>query len=271
MRISLNIKTLKPDTNIIPVNYTYPVSAWIYHTIASGSHEFADFLHNTGFTTGTKKYKLFSFSQLQFPHRGFKVENDRLAILNGECRLILTFMAPLALENFVAGLFKGQEFSIGDTISRAELKVESVEILPSPTFEGPNKFRSISPVLISKERPDSRNAEYLSPEHADFQKVFFDNLINKYTAALSYGLINASHPETEDELQMQIKILNTPRSHLMIIKAGTPQQTKIKAYSFDFEIIAPRDLIKTGYMAGFGEKNALGLGCVQQLPIHLNK
>ncbi|GAP44192.1 CRISPR-associated endoribonuclease Cas6 [Lentimicrobium saccharophilum] len=263
MRIRLNIRTDEPHGNVIPVNYSYPLSAWIYRTIASGNHEFAGFLHDSGFKTGLKQYKLFCFSQLQFPEKGFKVEGDRLSILKGECRLEISFMAPLALETFIAGLFRGQRFRIGDKLSAAGLRVESVEILPNPGFSGSMKFKCISPILVSKERHDSRNAEYLSPEHNDFQKIFFDNLINKYTAALTHRLIGAMTANSEDDSAMLLKILNTPRSHLITIKAGTPHQTKIKGYTFDFEITAPQPLIYTGYTAGFGEKNALGLGCVK--------
>lgn len=263
MRIRLIIKTGKSYGNIIPVNYSYPFSAWIYRTIASGNHAFADFLHNSGYTTGAKQYKLFCFSRLQFPEKGFKVEGDRLAILKGECRLEISFMAPLALENFVAGLFKGQRFRIADNVTGADLFVESVEILSVPEFGSPLKFRCISPILVSKERQNSRNAEYLSPEHPDFKKIFFDNLINKYAAAVSYGLMKAGSEALSDNSGSGIKLLNTPGSHLITIKAGTPQETKIKAYGFDFEITAPADLIRTGYVAGFGEKNSLGLGCVQ--------
>ncbi len=263
MRIRLIIKTDEPHGSIIPVNYSYPLSAWIYRTIASGNHEFAGFLHDSGFKTGLRQYKLFCFSQLQFPEKGFKVDGDRLTILKGECRLEISFMAPLALETFIAGLFRGQRFRIGDKVSVAGLRVESVEILPDPVFIRTMKFKCISPVLVSKERPDSRNAEYLSPVHHDFQRIFFDNLINKYTAAVTYGFMKAGADSLNDNSESSIKLLNTSKSHLITIKAGTPQETRIKAYSFDFEISAPPDLICTGYVAGFGEKNSLGLGCVQ--------
>ncbi|KAF5064223.1 CRISPR associated protein Cas6 [anaerobic digester metagenome] len=263
MRVCLTIKTVKTSGNIIPVNYSYPLSAWIYQTIASGNHKFASFLHDSGFKTGVKHYKLFCFSQLLFPAKGFKVEGDRLCILKNECRLEISFMAPLALETFIAGLFKGQKFSLGDNASRTDLRIESVEILPDPEFISPLQFKCISPVLVSKERQNSRNAEYLSPDHPDFNKIFFDNLINKYTAALAYGFIEACPDSRNEDTLCKFSLLNTPKSHLITIKSGTPQETRIKAYSFDFEISAPSDLIRTGYVAGFGEKNSLGLGCVQ--------
>ncbi len=265
MRILLNIKTLQQGVNTIPVNYSYPLSAWIYHTIADGNHEFAKFLHDTGFITGNRQYKLFTFSDLRFPPKGFKVEGDRLHILNGECRLTLSFQAPQALENFVMGLFRGQEFSIGDRTSQTRFKVETVELQPLPAFGDTAKFRCLSPILVSKERPNSRNAEYLEPDHPDFGKILSDNLINKLTAAISGGLLDAQARMAEQEVNIKIRLLNTPKSRLMVIKAGTPQQTKIKGYTFDFEIKAPSELIKIGYNAGFGEKNALGLGCVQTI------
>jgi CRISPR/Cas system endoribonuclease Cas6 (RAMP superfamily) len=35
----------------------------------------------------------------------------------------------------------------------------------------------------------------------------------------------------------------------------------VRGYRFDFEIIAPPSLIKTGLDSGFGAMNALGFGC----------
>lgn len=263
MRISLIIKTIKSGENSIPVNYSYPLSAWIYHTISGGNHEFARFLHDTGFQTGIKPYKLFTFSKLLFPPKGFKVEDDRLSILMGECRLILSFMAPLALENFITGLFKGQEFLLGDSISRTLLRVESIEIMPPPVLMRTTRLHCLSPILVSKERPGSRNAEYLSPGHPDYTGILTGNLINKFTAALSHGLIDAPPSVSSNSAEISLKILNTPKSWLSVIKAGTPQQSKLKGFTFDFEITGPEELIQTGYAAGFGEKNALGMGCVQ--------
>lgn len=261
MRIELILNTTDKDKSTIPVNYQYPLSAWIYRTISEGNHEFAAFLHNKGFITGTKSYKLFTFSQLHFPPRGFKVEGDRLTILSGECKLVLSFMVPDAVNHFVAGLFKNQRFTLGDQISQTPLIVSRVEVLTDPVFPSDEKFKCISPVIVGKTIEGSRTAEYLSPEQPDFEKILFENLIHKYSAAVVSGLLKPEIDAITDIPVMNFRLLNTPRKWGITIKDGSPNQTKIIGYTFDFNIQAPIELIRVGYFCGFGEKNALGMGC----------
>lgn len=47
MRFKLDI--VVPINSIIPINYQYELSSWIYHVI-NCDKEFADWLHNKGFT-----------------------------------------------------------------------------------------------------------------------------------------------------------------------------------------------------------------------------
>jgi CRISPR-associated endoribonuclease Cas6 len=263
MRIQLTFNTLKPGRMTIPVNYQYPLSAWIYHTLAGGDHEFSTFLHDSGFSLGAKAFKFFTFSQLNFPAKGFKVEGDRLHILAGQCNLIVSFLLPVAMENFIKGLFKNQRFSLGDKISQTDFMVASVEVLPEPTFNGKAIFTTISPIMVGKRIDNCRTAAYLSPEEAAFEQLIADNLIHKFTTALNYGLI-APGPELEtDDPQITFKLLNKPRMRGIKIKAFTPEETKIIGYTFDFEIKAPAALLQIGYVCGFGEKNSLGMGCVE--------
>lgn len=263
MRIRLSLSTLGNKTTTIPVNYQYPLSAWIYHTLAEGDHEFSTFLHDSGFALGTKAFKFFTFSQLNFPAKGFKVEGDRLHILTGQCNLIVSFLLPVAMENFIKGLFKNQRFSLGDKISQTDFMVNSVEVLPESTFNGKATFTTISPIMVGKMIENSRTAAYLSPEEAAFEQLIADNLIHKFTTALNYGLI-APGPELEiEDPEITFKLLNKPRMRGITVKAFTPEETKIIGYTFDFDIKAPAALLQIGYVCGFGEKNSLGMGCVE--------
>jgi CRISPR-associated endoribonuclease Cas6 len=263
MRIKLTFNTLNHGISVIPVNYQYPLSAWIYHTLAEGDHEFSTFLHDSGFALGTKAFKFFTFSQLNFPAKGFKVEGDRLHILTGQCHLIVSFLLPLAMENFIKGLFKNQRFSIGDKISQTDLLVSSVEVLTEPGFNGKAIFTTTSPIMVGKRMENCKTASYLSPEETAFEQLLADNLIHKFTTALNYGLISPG-PELEtDDPEITFKLLNKPRMRGIKVKAFTPEETKIIGYTFDFELKAPTALLQIGYVCGFGEKNSLGMGCVE--------
>lgn len=263
MRIVIKIEPIDKKQRILLMNYQYPLSAWIYKTIHEGNHEFADFLHRKGFSNGTRRYKFFSFSMLRFDHGGFKISGDRIEIKAGDVSLELSFLLPEAMQHFVAGLFQNQSFTLGDKHSQVPFTVKTVEVQPMPSFSESMTFRPLSPTMVSRDVTGSRNAQYLEPGHDDFERIFFDNLVRKYVAAAEAGLIsNQNYSQKQD---FRLDILKPPKKKGITIKAGTPMQTKIIGYMFDFRITAPVELIRLGYLAGFGEKNSLGMGCVKPL------
>ena len=76
--------TLTPDKRVfgyaLPINYQYELSSFIYHTLACANAEYSTWLHENGFVTDTKRFKLFSFSNLIFP--AYKIVSDRIEILS---------------------------------------------------------------------------------------------------------------------------------------------------------------------------------------------
>lgn len=264
MRIKLRLKPESKGEATLPINYQYPLSAWIYHTIALGNHELAYFLHNKGYGEGVKSFKLFTFGMLDFSASPYRITGDRITFSGGNLFLIISFLIPEALEGFIQGIFAKQAISIGDPISSATLIIETVEIMPEPDFNNPLFFRTISPVIVSVRNEERKTAEYCTPEHPRFSECMLTNLTNKYVAALSTGLIlNTKQHHEATTSEPTIRILSTPRKKGITIKAGTPQETKLIGYLFDFKLEAPMELIKIGYHAGFGEKNGLGMGCCE--------
>jgi CRISPR-associated endoribonuclease Cas6 len=259
MHIAIEFEPVDTRQRILPLNYQYPLSAWIYKTIHEGNHEFADFLHNHGFSSGTRAYKFFTFSMLRFQRGGFKISNDRLEITSGNVWLELSFLIPDALKHFVSGIFQNQRLTLGDKHSQVPFAVKSVQVQPLPVFTECMTFGTLSPLIISKDVTGSRNAQYLKPADGDFERIFFDNLLRKSVAATGAGLINC--PDDKLQHDLKLEILSEPKKKGINIKSGTPMQTKVIGYMFDFRLTAPSELIKLGYLAGFGEKNSLGMGC----------
>lgn len=262
MRFRIHIHAESKAPLVLPINYQYPVSAWIYKVIHEGDNEFAGWLHSQGYLDQKRQYKLFTFSQLSIDK--FKVEKDRLVIRNPELSFIVSFFAEQAAEPFIKGLFKDQKGSIGDQRSKVNFRVSRIEKLNDPDFENSLTLKTRSPLVAAKTPDDkSKNAIFLSPEDTAFPQILYNNLINKYTA----WMINSKkHPATMDfdnKTGFAFHLLNKPKPRLITIKAHTPQETKVKGYIFDFQIKAPTPLLEMGYHAGFGEKNSLGFGCVE--------
>jgi CRISPR-associated endoribonuclease Cas6 len=257
-KISLRCRESNP---VLPVNYQYELSAWIYRVIRNADAAYAEFLHRNGHTSGRKSFKLFSFSQLDVPK--YRIEADRLLIQSPVISLIIGFYLDRTAEEFIRGLFQDQQFRLGDRASQVAFSVETVEMRPLqwPDGPGPARIRMLSPLMIARKRPDDAPDEYLHPGDPDFGRLLFGNLLDKYQAATGQ-----SPPSWWDTARFGFRVCDDrePRSKLITIKTGTTAQTKVKGWMFDFELDAPRELLEVGVLAGFGRMNAEGFGSVSK-------
>lgn len=256
MRIQITFK-LSGRKQILPLNYQYPVSAWIYKVFAQADKEFASKLHEAGYKLENgKTFKLFTFSQLKFPKHTWKIipKSDRMEIWSRKAFLTVAFQLPEQIENFVMGLFKQQRAVIGDKISQIEMEVESIEALKN---EIPNtatvKIKLLSPITLGLLEDNKKHETYILPTHPKYKELFLRNLIDKYEAS-------GKNRISIDELDFYVVKLYT-KSTKQTIKAHTASQTEVKAYWFDFELTAPKEIIEVGLNAGFGSMNSLGFGC----------
>ncbi len=263
MRFKLTLrKTKEQESGIIPVNYQYPVSAWIYKVIHTGNNEFAAWLHTQGYSDGEKQFRLFNFSNLQIDNA--KVVNDRLIINSNTLVLILSFYPIEAMEHFVTGLFQNQQFTLGDKKSQAAFVVQAIERMPEPNFEQATKFNALSPICISyKSDNNQKYAVYKHPKDEDYGQLLINNLFTKYNTF--YTIKDNTKYIDQEQNPCQFKLLTEPKQKLITIKAGTPQESKLKGYLYQFSLNAPEQLLRFGYYAGFGEKNSLGFGCVREI------
>jgi CRISPR-associated endoribonuclease Cas6 len=239
--------------HVLPINYQYEFSAWIYKVLYQGDKAFAGWLHEQGYAYGKKRFKLFTFSQLETYYKIFK---DRFKLLSDEAELIVTFHIDEAVQHFISGLFKDRQFSIGDKRSRVSFEVQTVETLQEPVFKEEMVFKALSPICVSKpvDNNGKLRAKYLMPGDEDFELRFINNLFSRYKALNRNGMTGSEG--------IEVNVKGKAKSRLIKIKADTPAQTKVRGSLFNFTCKAPAELLRLGYEAGFGEKNSLGFGCV---------
>jgi CRISPR-associated endoribonuclease Cas6 len=261
MRIKLTLEKMG-SASLIPINYNYELSAWIYSRIRQADEEYADFLHNRGYSLTTnsisagKQFKFFTFSALQM--KG-KPEGDRLQLQTDEARLVVSFLVEEASEKFIMGLFEKQELQLGDKISQVDFRVKQVESLPWQLIEERVRFRTISPLTVSRKNERGLD-DYLPPDDVDFTGLLLRNLLDKYVAT------GREVPASWQDYPFDFTVLTRePRAKLITLKAHTRQQTRVKGYLFDFELTAPMPLLEIAYLAGLGRYNAEGFGCVEIL------
>ena len=249
----------KKDENCIPISYQYELSSWIYRIIHSGDAASSAWLHNKGYTLGNKTFRLFTFSRLQLPKGSFEIKDDRMVLKNSNVILYISFLIDSAAEPFIIGLFNNREMSLGDHKSNAEFLVKTIERLSDPEFRETMGFRLLSPLVINSF--DGKYGKYLRPDESGFEALFFRNLVNKYTASALFRGDPVHIDDVQKDPVTRFELLSEPKSKLVQIRTGTPQETNVRWFMFDFRITSPVELIKTGYDGGFGEKNSLGFGC----------
>ncbi len=256
MRFKIELEVLKHYTDsLLPLNYQYELSSWIYKVLNHGDPEFAKWLHSKGYGDNKKRFKLFTFSNLKVEK--YKIHADRLIILSPKVILYISFYPLEAITPFVTGLFNKQEVTIGDKISNVNFIVRSVEKQSEPEFTDEMEFRCISPVIISyiDKNKEKKYADYMYPKGEKFNELFRNNLVQKFNVFYKEEM-------NPDDIDFDLEITSIPKSRLTTIKAYTVDESKLKGYIFNFKIKAPEKLIRLGYYAGFGEKNSLGFGCV---------
>lgn len=260
MRFKLNLLS-KSAYPVIPVNYQYPLSAVFYHILSSADQDYAAFLHDAGYQKkdSLKSFKLFTFSDIRTP---FKMEGDRLRLLTPQAELDVCFHLPRAAEKFIRGLFMNQQMEIADRQSKAAFTIAQIEALPAMLPQNDWQETVLQPrsPVVSGKKDGTGNYAFLSPEHPQFVQQLMYNWREKYKTV--YGADEADAAFAQAGMEV-IFYHNPPKSRLIIIKAGTDAQTKIRGFTnFRLKVQGSRAALELLLNAGAGIYNSLGMGCV---------
>ncbi|MDR3217962.1 MAG: CRISPR-associated endoribonuclease Cas6 [Dysgonamonadaceae bacterium] len=256
MRFKLTLLTdKKAFGNQLPLNYQYELSAFVYRSIAQADRDYALWLHENGFRLEGKPFKLFTFSNLLITQYKIDKNSDRIRIESDRVEWLVSFLPETATEKFVHGLFSEQVFQIGDKKSVVQFRIAQIEVLPMPTFEPEMRFRTLSPASISYRKEEERYPDYISPEHPEAAGIVLNNLLNKYHTF--YG------KPYERKIDFTFQPTNKPRTKLIKIKSGMPEETFIRGYLFEFKMRADVELMRVMYASGIGEKGSQGFGMVE--------
>lgn len=240
-------------SNMLPMDYQYYLSAWIYKVLFNADKDFAQFLHQTGYSGSSKNFKLFNYSPLIFEQYLLWKERALFEIKSDAIKVKVSFQLGEAAEKFIIGLFNQQIAYIGNKFNGIELRVNQIERIPDIQESITQSYRALSPVVISVIDPSTNYARYASPADEEYSKWIKNNLINKFN----------SIPHNTNQIvdfEMDFTLKSNPRSKLVTIKPDSEQASKIRGYLFDFELTAPIYIHNLIQSAGFGEKNSMGFG-----------
>ena len=263
MRLRIELYSEKPVK--IPFNYNYQLHSAIYKIISQSEPDFAKFLHDTGFKSDNKVFKFFTFSKLFIQAVKSQITKYGFEGINKANFYFCTHIDKI-YENFVLGLFAGKEICLQFYNNEVKFFIEKVEVLEDIEFEESMDFICLSPICVSiqveiNNRLQKHFLDYMIPDERErFIQNIYNNLINKFEVISGEKWTkpqNFSFSFNPDYIVKQNGVI----SKLLKFK----DNKKIKCFEAPFKIKTYPELIKLGYSCGFGENNAAGLGCVEEI------
>lgn len=269
--------TLRPTSNqtLVPFNYAYRLSAFIYAVLADADAQYAGFLHSQGYqVSSTKRFKLFTFSDLIMPNIRVDAQAGGMWVNSPYIEWVVSFYIDKAAQHFIMGLFQDQRCVIASARHRAEFIIERVEAVPVEIMGDTVTLRTLSPVVIA-EKDERGMDQYLHPADTAFGPLLISNLLAKWGSVQTAVPAGAAFMDEFDTSSVTYRLLPDrgrnaaqrdaaqPKSRLVTIKEGSREETRIKGYyNFRFELSGPRELLKLAVLAGVGRYNAEGFGAV---------
>lgn len=263
MRFELTLNRTTKQ-RMLPMDYQYYISAWIYKVLKQADHKFASFLHEKGYGQNeTKLYKLFCFSRLNFGKPKLWKEKKLFEISAHEIKLQISFDVKEAATNFIKGLFMQQEFYLGDKFNGIDFKVANVAALPEPEFSKTMHYHLQTPWVVSFKTENDKHPQYLSPTNKIFKTLVIKHIVEKFN--------NTRNAESFLAEQIKLKLTSDFKRSSFVMKPGTKEQSRIVGNLFEFELTAPIEVHRLVWNAGVSEKSSSGFGWLEVCKTNNNK
>ena len=234
----------------LPINYQEWLTSAVYSLLASSDADYARFLHDDGYQSEDgRRFKLFTFSWLRGTRRS--VEGDMLHFAPGRLEWQLSSPVDAFLSNLATGLLSAGTLWVGPT----SLPITQIETLSAPALLETAAFTCLSPIVAALPLEGGRT-RYLRPsDGATFSEAVRCNLLRKHH-------LLAGSPPADDRFA-----LTFDPAYLARTGGGTKLMTfkdihLVGAFA-PFTVSGSADLMRVGYEAGFGEKNAAGFGMAE--------
>lgn len=255
IKLTLNLATDRRNGSVLPLRYQKNLLAAIGALLREVEREWNS-ANGIIELNPKKQLKLMTFSHLQLPYGGWRIEEDRLKLLCQKLNLVLNIQTELPKEKLVK-LFDNQTLRIYDATSSAAFWISDSTLLTENVEDDTVDFKTISPIVMSQ-KDDTFTDVYVSPADSTFEKSFINNLLERY--AQTHKEIPANwlnYPYSLEVLEGSVK----PRK--IFIKSTNPNENLILGHECKFRLHAPKELLQFGLQSGFGKKNSMGFGCVE--------
>lgn len=90
-----------------------------------------------------------------------------MIIQSDQIKLVISTLPEETLQHFIAGIFRNREFILGDRISSAGFRINSIEAMPSPVFKDEMSFHALFPIFVSNNVKGQKYANIMRPNMKD--------------------------------------------------------------------------------------------------------
>ena len=235
----------------LPINYNHLLAGVIYRFLAESNPEYAFFLHNEGYGTEQRRFKLFTFSQLMAERR--RITHEKIHF-----RSTLTWYVSSPVETFLSH-FADTLLTEGKlTLRGHQLAVKDVTVPRTPRFQSEMRFRCLSPIVMStvREREGRQSMHYCLPDDPALSDLIRQNLIRKHK-------VIHNRPPHDDTLTFQFDENYIAKRQGRVTRLIDFKGIKIKGVMCPLTVSGSPELIQIGYECGFGDKNSAGFGMVE--------
>lgn len=199
---------------------------------------FSHQLHETGYTLHQRKFKLFSFSELQGKYR---VENKQIIYdepVSMEIRSVDAYMIQLLYAYFL----QHKTVSLGNNT----VTVEHIELQDKTVFAEKIRIRTISPITVYQTTEDGHTL-YFSPDEPAFYQSIVENAKRKW---LSFS---------DDASKFSLSVSPVPNTTFSK-RATAFKETFITAWHGNFILEGNPEILSFLFQTGLGSKNSQGFG-----------
>lgn len=222
---------------VLPINYNHIIQAVIYRTL-SVMPDYTDFLHNRGYSSGHRQYKMFQFSQLKGKYR----IKEKSIIFYSFIELEIRSLEPLLIQ-----LLDGGFRYCGITFGQKSYKNIRTKINDFTVEKDELIVKTVTPIVVYSTDSTTKYTVYYSPEDIEFYEEIQNNAYRKYQAY--YGVEPDSYVEIKEASDMTAKKLVTKY-----------QGSYIEAWYGNFILFGKRKYLDFLYQTGLGSKNSQGFG-----------
>lgn len=235
MQLIVNINLDEPL--VLPLNYNHILQSIIYRAL-SVVPDYADFVHDMGYSSGNRSFKMFHFSQLMGEYR---IQRHNI-IFDDFVSLEIRSPQPLFInilrESFECnGIIFGEKIYHDIFTEMYDYTVEESELL----------IEMKSPLTVYSSDTVTGKTYYYEPTENEFAQMVDDNFKRKYYAY--YGI----RPVSSIELALQTGY----RPRKLVTKY---QGVYVNAWFGRYCLKGERKYLDFLYQTGLGAKNAQGFG-----------